>query len=77
MTDSETRWVARLIPTVSASVDRLLSMPVSLDVWERHADSLIVVGSEAQLAELERRRLARVERIATVAEFERRATGRT
>lgn len=38
-------------------------MPLGLDVWERRDDSLIVAASEAQLAELERRRLAWVERL--------------
>jgi hypothetical protein len=38
-------------------------MPLGLDVWERHDDGLIVAASEAQLAEVERRRLAWVERL--------------
>jgi hypothetical protein len=70
MDDKQTRWVARLIPTLNSSVDALLQMPLGLDVWERHADALVVAASEAQLSELERRRLAQVERLSTVAEFQ-------
>jgi hypothetical protein len=46
-------------------------------VWERHPDALIVAAGELQLSELERRCLARVERICTVAEFQTRAQQRT
>jgi hypothetical protein len=52
------------------SVDALLDLPLGLDVWERHADALVVAAEEAQLAELERRHLAQVERLSTVAEFQ-------
>ncbi len=69
----EERWVARLTPAPSTSVEALLAMPLGLDIWERHGDVLVVVGSEVQLSELERRRLARVERVSSVSEFERRA----
>jgi len=61
MTDA--RWVARLRPTASTTVDRLLHLPIGLDVWERGDDVLVVAAWEADLAELERRHLARVERI--------------
>lgn len=67
------RWVARLAPMPAVTVDDLLGMPLGLDVWERHGDGLVVAASEAQLSELERRRLARVDRLATVAELEARA----
>ena len=43
--------------------------------FEAHDDSLVVAASEAQLLELERRRLVRVDRLATQAEFEARARG--
>jgi hypothetical protein len=56
-----------------SSVDALLDMSLGLDVWERHADMLVVAATEAQLSELERRRLARVERLSTVTEFQARA----
>ncbi len=71
----EQRWVARLTPAPSTSVEALLAMPLGLDVWERHGDVLVVAASEAQLAELERRRLARVERVSSVSEFVRRTEG--
>jgi hypothetical protein len=73
MSVKETRWVARLSPMPNSSVDAVLGMPLGLDVWERHADMLVVAATEAQLAELERRRLARVERLSTVTEFQARA----
>jgi hypothetical protein len=73
MSDTAIRWVARLSPMPPSSVEVLLHMPLGLDVWERHADALIVAASEAQLSELERRRLAQVERLSTVAAFEARA----
>jgi hypothetical protein len=46
----------------------LLAIPLGLDVWERRADELVVAASEAALAEVERRRLARVDRMSTVTE---------
>lgn len=76
MAESENRWVARLTPTASSSIDILLSLPIGMDVWERHGDVLVVRASEAELSELERRRLAQVERLSTQAEFEARAQGR-
>jgi hypothetical protein len=47
----------------------LLSLPLGLDVWERRPDALVVAATEAQLEEIERRHLARVERIETVMAF--------
>jgi ribose 1,5-bisphosphokinase PhnN len=67
------RWVARLTPAPGTSVDGLLGVPLGLDVWERHGDVLVVAASETQLSEVERRRLAKVERLTTVAEFEAQA----
>jgi len=72
MTESEHRWVARLTPIASSSIDFLLALPIGMDVWERHGDILVVGASEMQLSELERRRLAHVERLSTQAEFEAR-----
>jgi hypothetical protein len=69
----ERTWIARLTPTASSSIELLLSVPVGLDVWERHPDSLVVAATDDQLAELERRRLAEVERWSTREEFEARA----
>ena len=67
------RWVARVRPVPPLSLDALLRMPLGLDVWERGDDSLIVAAGEAQLAGLERRRVARVERIATLRDWQARA----
>ena len=67
---SERTWIARLTPTVSSSIELLLGAPLGLDVWERHPDSLVVAATDDQLAELERRRLAEVERWSTREEFE-------
>jgi hypothetical protein len=75
MTNSGVRWVARLTADSAADIDALLGLSLGLDVWERHQASLVVAASEAQLRELERRRLVRVDRLATQAEFEARARG--
>jgi hypothetical protein len=63
-------WIARLTPTVGGSVETLLAIPIGLDVWERHPNYLLVAATESQLAELERRRLARVERWSNREQFE-------
>jgi hypothetical protein len=73
MLDKDTRWVARIRPMPNSSVDALLDMPLGLDVWERHADMLVVAATEAQLSELERRHLAQLERLSTVTDFQARA----
>jgi hypothetical protein len=57
----------------STDMDVLLEVNWGLDVWERRADAIVVAASEAQLSELERRRLARVERLYTVEEYRMRA----
>jgi len=75
--EAEDRWVARLRPAPGISIDALLALPMGLDVWERDDDTLVVAASETQLAELEPRRLARIERLSTVAEFEARARRRS
>jgi hypothetical protein len=71
--DRQTQWVARVVPLPGNNVDTLLSMSLGLDVWERHPNMLVAVGSEAQLSEIERRHLARVERLSTVADFQARS----
>ena len=65
------RWIVRLTPLPGANIERLLQMPLGLDVWERRRDPdvLVVAASEGQISELERRRLANVERLSTVEEF--------
>ncbi len=62
MTDPDATWIARLTPTTSSSVELLLTLPLGLDVWERHSGHLVVAAPESRLAEVERRRLALVER---------------
>lgn len=76
MTASDEAWVARLTPLPGRSVPDLLGMPLGLDVWERHPGFLVVAAPGDQLAELERRRLATVERWATVREYEARMAER-
>jgi hypothetical protein len=68
MTD-DTRWIARITPTPSNSVADLLHLPLSLDVWERQQETLVVAAAADQLRELERRKLALVEWIEPVADF--------
>lgn len=70
------RWVARVRPVPPVSLDALLRMPLGLDVWERGDEGLIVAADEAQLAGLERRKLAGVERIATLRDWQARAEAR-
>ena len=67
-TGSDEPVVARVTPAPGSSVAELLGMSLGLDVWERHADFLVVAASESRLGELERRRLARVDRWATAAD---------
>jgi hypothetical protein len=66
---SDGSWVVRLRPVSGRSVDDLLRLPVSLDVWQRERDTLIVAVSESTLHELERRRLAHIERIRPAADY--------
>jgi hypothetical protein len=69
MPQKRKRWVARIKPLAPVTVDALLHAPLSLDVWEREADSLLVAADDGQLAELERRRLADVHRLYTVSDY--------
>ena len=69
MSGSEQTWVARVTPAAGCSVATLLGLPLGLDVWERRADALVVAAPESRLRELERRRLASVERWGTPAEY--------
>lgn len=57
-----TRWIARLTPVPGVDIERILQTSLGLDVWERNPDALVVRAYEGQLRELERRRLATVER---------------
>ena len=76
METHDTQWIVRLTPLAGSSVHDLLRLPLSMDIWERSDESLIVVMRETQLAEITRRSLASVERLYTVAEYERRARQR-
>ena len=69
--DQNPRWIVRLTPRKGVDVESLLQMSLGLDVWERKRDPdvLVVAANESQLSELERRRLASVERLYTVEEF--------
>ena len=69
--DQNPRWVVRLTPMPDSDIEHLLQMPLGLDVWERrrNPDMLVVAANEGQISELERRRLASVERLYTVEEF--------
>ncbi len=64
------RWVARVRPLPPLSLDSLLRMPLGLDVWEREDDGVIVAAGEPQLSGLERRHLARVERISPLRDWQ-------
>ena len=69
--DQNPRWVARLTPVPGGDLESILQMSLGLDVWERQWDPvvLVVAADEDQISELERRRLATVERISTVGDF--------
>jgi hypothetical protein len=69
-------WVVRLRPAAGVGVDGLLAMSLGLDVWERGPDHLLAAAGEARLAELERRRLATVERLGTREQYEERMRDR-
>ena len=73
MATDQTRWVVRLTPVGNGTVRDLLQLPLGLDVWQREGEALIVAAAVATLDEMERRRLATVERLCTTAEYEARA----
>lgn len=70
MGESERTWIARLTPLSGGGVPALLAMPLAVDVWERHPGFLVVAASETRLGEIERRRLARVERLVPTERYE-------
>ena len=69
------RWLVRLTPPAGRTVDELLKVPLSLDVWQREADALVAIASEQTIVELERRRIAGVERLRTIANVENGTAG--
>ncbi|MCA1439905.1 hypothetical protein I6F07_06630 [Ensifer sp. IC4062] len=64
------RWLVRLTPVAGRTVNDLLKVPLSLDVWERDADAVVAAASERTIVELERRRIAGVERLRPIAALE-------
>ena len=69
MSETEQTWIARLTPLSGGGVPALLAMPLGVDVWERHPGFLVVAAPESRLAEIERRRLARVDRLVTTERY--------
>jgi hypothetical protein len=69
MAEDEIRWVVRLRPVSGQEIQDLLELPLSIDIWQRNADGLVAVVSSGALQELERRRLANVEKVCTTAEY--------
>jgi hypothetical protein len=67
--EGEEPVVARVTPESGSSVAERLGMSLGRDIWERHADFLVVAASESRLGELERRRLARVDHWAPEADY--------
>ena len=63
----------RLRAPAGCRLDDLLRLGLSIDVWQRQDDAFVAVVTDKALRELERRRLADVERISTAAEYEERA----
>jgi hypothetical protein len=70
MGGSEQTWIARLTPLSGGGVPALLALPLGVDVWERHPGFLVVAAPESRLADLERRRVAGVERLVTTERYE-------
>jgi hypothetical protein len=68
------KWVVRLSPMPGRTVDDLLQMPYALDVWQRHESSLVASAPHATLVEIERRKLARVERMGPTEQFAAQAS---
>jgi hypothetical protein len=75
MVTREIRWVVRLTPPSGRTIRDLLEIPLSLDVWHRENHALVAAASEKTLRELERRRLAGVERLCTTEEYDARSKG--
>src|SRR5918992_553203 len=50
METHDTPWVVRLTPLAGSSVHDLLRLPLSMDVWERSDEGLVVAIGETQLS---------------------------
>ncbi len=70
------RWIVRLTPVPGGAVRDLLMLPLALDVWQREEGAIVAAVPAADLGEIERRRLAVVERLCTTAEHEQRQAAR-
>ena len=57
------KWVARLRPLPGHSLREFLERPLSIDVWERDENSLVVLAKDSTLTELKRRNMAVVEKL--------------
>ena len=69
MTDTHHRWLAELTPTPGTPVERLLELPMGLDVWEQRGNKLVVAAEAAQLEEIERRLMASIVWLGPVEDF--------
>lgn len=77
MASRKTDWIARISVPAGHTLDELLKTSLSLDVWQRETDSVVAVASDETLDELERRRLALVDRMYTVGDYLERAGKRS
>lgn len=71
MPASDDKWIVQLAPCVGHTTNDILKTHLALDVWERRGETLIASAPESTLRELERRRLATVERIRLTKDYER------
>jgi len=69
MSSRDQRWLARLTPISPLTVTLLLTRLRGVDVWERHAASLVVAAGAGDLLEIDRQQLAKVEWLCTIDEY--------
>ena len=73
MEDPDDSWIAKLIPLSGRKVSDLLGLRLSMDVWQRTSEFLLVSASQRVLVEIERQQIAQVIRIQITQEYERAA----
>ena len=73
MEDTDDSWIAKLIPLSGRKVSDLLALRLSMDVWQRTSEFLLVSASQRVLVEIERQQIAQVIRIQITQEYERAA----
>ena len=73
MEDPDVSWIAKLIPLRGRKVSDLLGLRLSMDVWQRTSEFLLVSASQRVLVEIERQQIAQVIRIQITQEYERAA----